>query len=88
MIHAIAKVDAAEFAAAYGLDSDEPRLAYVIESMQSLHPMFRSQRRCADQQAWLDEFARIVHETTQRHQGDPVVWTCDADEFAQWASVQ
>ena len=88
MNYTIAKVQPAQFAAAYGIDQDGDRLVLVVRWMQELHPMFRSQRDCADQQAWLDEFARVVHQTSQRHRTDPVIWTCDAGEFAEWALGQ
>lgn len=85
MNHTIIKVSANEFAEAYGLDRDAQFLTHVVRSMETLHPIFRSQRGCADQQAWIDEYARVVHETSQLHQGDPVIYTADAAEFSRWA---
>lgn len=87
MNYRIKKVHAAVFASAYALDQDGDRLVLIARWMQELHPMFRSQRGCADQQAWLDEFARVVHQTS-RPRTDPVIWTCDAAEFADWVLGQ
>lgn len=79
------RVSAADFAYAYHLDSDAATLAHVVDSMTALRPIHRHQR-CTDQQAWLDDYARIVHESSMLTREDGVVWTTDAAAFAAWAA--
>lgn len=76
-------VPAAEFAAAYGLDNDGDRLTFVVQAMVDGKSIFHHQRTDT-MDHWLEDFARIVHESSLRFKDDPVVYVTDPDEFLDW----
>ena len=86
MIYTMDTVTPERFAQSYGLWDTTDELHRVCEKMSSLEAMYGNQNT-GDRQAWLDSWAHIVHRTSQRHKGDPVIFTTDADEFLAWADA-
>ena len=84
--YTMTKVDPDVFAIAYNLGGDYDYLDDLRRGVRSLEPMWRKQNT-SDRQAWLDSWAHIVHETSQRHKGDPVIFTTDADDFLTWVDA-
>ena len=84
--YTMTKVDPDVFAIAYNLAGDYDYLDDLRRGVRSLEPMWRKQNT-GDRQAWLDSFARITHQTTQRHDDDLIVFTCDADDFLTWVDA-
>ena len=84
--YTMTKVDPDVFAIAYNLGGDYDYLDDLRRGVRSLRPMFRSQS-VNSHQAWLDSFAQITHQTTQRHDDDFIVFTCDADDFLTWVDA-
>lgn len=67
-------VEPAEFLAAYNLANDESLAGDLLHC----RPRHRALARIDDPQEWLDAYARIIHETTQRHADDFLIYTTDA----------
>ena len=86
MIYTMDTVTPERFAQSYGLWDTTDELHRVCEKMSRLEPMYGNQNT-SDRQAWLDSWAHIVHETSQRHKGDPVIFTTDADDFLTWVDA-
>ena len=84
--YTMTKVDPDVFAIAYNLAGDYDYLDDLRRGVRSLAPMFRSQS-VNSHQAWLDSFAQITPQTTQRHDDDFIVFTCDADDFLTWVDA-
>ena len=79
------KVSTARFVEAYQLDADYDYLRHLASRKASLTKQFKKQN-VSSSQAWLDSWARIVHETSQKTSDDPIIFVCDVDEFDQWVA--
>lgn len=75
-----------EWLDAYFPNADYHTLADLHDDMTSLRPRHRTMKGYAEgeQQGWIDDLAHIIHDTA--HSGDPVVWTVDADDLANYIS--
>lgn len=77
------RVSPQEFLRAYNLYDDGMYQVVLVAAMRRLEPVFKKQDT-GSPQAWVDSFARTVHETSQRHNGDAVIFTTDADELGEF----
>lgn len=79
------KVSAAQFVETYQLDDDWVYLRHLASRKASLTKWFKKQD-VSSSQAWLDSWARIVHQTTQKTANDPIIFVCDVAEFDSWVA--
>ena len=77
------KVSPQEFLRAYNLYDDGMYQIVLMVAMRKLAPVFKNQAT-DDAQTWLDSFAQIVHQTSQIHRENPIVFTTDAVELEQF----
>ena len=78
MIYTMEKVSVGCFLTDYNISDDQAyRVAWMLLAAK---PMHKSQKKLSGQ-AWLDEYARIVHQTSGRFKDDSIIVVPILGEF-------
>ena len=71
------------FISDYNISDDQARR--IGEMLLAGKPMHKNQKGLVGQ-AWLDEYARIVHQTSQQFKDDPVIVVPPVGEFLEYVA--
>ena len=66
---------------------DGPTYAHFLDSLNSLRPIHRKMKGITDPQRWLNEYSRIVHDTSNRRRKNEPTYFADVNEVREYLTT-